>query len=193
MFASRLSSSFSYSFFIFPIHSAFLLCSFPFHILLQYCFVSFAFSYWFILVNQVVGRIVLSLFHKVLFCLNCLILSRCLLCLRSFTNIFGFISSNCVVRLVCSCLFGVFSVRWFPVSFTLLNIFQFLYLSFELNFLSTFYISFQIPWREYLFYLRLVLILQRLTRSFRWRRPLGYVSVVAPERVTNKNANTDIR
>ena len=58
--ASRPSSSSCNSFFILFIHSAFLLCSFHFHILLQNCFVSFA--CWFVLVPT--GRIFFCYFGR---------------------------------------------------------------------------------------------------------------------------------
>ena len=65
----------------------------------------------------------LSLFCYVLFCLYFCTLSRNLLSLPSFDNIFWFISSSCVVRFVCSCRFGVFSLRWPSVRITFLSSF----------------------------------------------------------------------
>ena len=57
------------------------------------------------------------------FCLYYLTLFLYFLSLISFTNIFWFISSSCVVIFVCSCLFGVFSFSWVPVCFTFLSSF----------------------------------------------------------------------
>ena len=41
-----------------------------------------------------------------------------------FAKIFGFISSNCVVRLLCGCLFVVLSPCWVPVCFTFFSNFS---------------------------------------------------------------------
>ena len=45
------------------------------------------------------------LFWHILFCLDCLTLSSCLLSLPSFANIFWFIFSRCDVKLICLFLF----------------------------------------------------------------------------------------
>ena len=66
----------------------------------------------------------LLLFWKAPLCLYCMTLSQYLLSLLSFANIFWFISSNCVIRLVCYCLFGIFSFYWVPVRFTFLSSFD---------------------------------------------------------------------
>ena len=75
---------------------------FLFHISLQNCFASFASGSCLspYIIHLLVGRIFL-IFWNIPFCLECLTLSRYLLDLSYFTNIFWFISSNRIVRLVC--------------------------------------------------------------------------------------------
>ena len=123
-FASGLSSS-SNSFFKSFIHSAFLLCSFLLHILLQNCFASFATDCWFVFAHSppTWWQNFLPLFWKVLFCLYCLTQSWYLLNLSSFTNIFWFIFSSCIVRHVCTSLLGVFSFPLVTVYFNFLSSF----------------------------------------------------------------------
>ena len=69
-------------------------------------FASFASGYWFALVHssQSLSNF-LSLFWNVLFCLYCSTLSRYLLSLLSFVNIFPIISSSCIIRFVRRCFF----------------------------------------------------------------------------------------
>ena len=71
--------------------------------------------------HQPVGRIFFLDFY-VLFYLYWFTLSLYLLSFSFFANIFLFIPSY-VFRLVCSCLFVVFSFRWVPVYFTFLRCF----------------------------------------------------------------------
>ena len=85
--------------------NVFLSFEFLFH--LSLCFI-----YWF------VGIIFSLLFWKVLIYFYFFILSECLLSVPSFANIFWFISSSCIVSLVCCYLFrslySVMSVCIFP-------------------------------------------------------------------------------
>ena len=63
-----------------------------------------------------------SLFWNALFCLYCLTLSRYLLSFPSFTHIFWFISSSCIVRFVC-CLVLVFSSQHILMCFSFISTF----------------------------------------------------------------------
>ena len=111
-------------FFMLFIDSEFLLCHIRFHILLQKCFVSFASVCWLVLVYS--PPTCLKNFHllflKFLFYLYCLTLSRYLLNLPPFTNIFWLISSSSVVRHVSSRFF-VFAFCLVPVCFTFFSSF----------------------------------------------------------------------
>ena len=119
----------------------------------------------------------LSLFSKVQFCLYCLTLSRYFFRL-SFTNIFWFISSNWVVRLVCDCLWGdlfisvsVLSVLSSMAVSRLLSLF--LYLSFYSHFPSGFCILARILLWNANVLRDLVSHLHWWTRSVPWCCPLG--------------------
>ena len=71
----------------------------------------------------------ISLFCNLLFCLHCLTLSSYLLRPPSFANILWFISSSCIVKLVCCFFIPTYSYLVFiPLLFRLLS--QFLYLTF---------------------------------------------------------------
>ena len=147
MFTSGPSLSFSYFFLLF-IHSAFPLCSFLLYILLQdnFLFLPSVVDLSLCTVYQLVDRIFSCYFGMSSFV--CIVWP----CLSTFWVfllflIFWFISSSCIVRLVCGCLFRVCSFHWVPVCFTSLCSFaccQFLYLSFWPHFLSRFCISVQI-------------------------------------------------
>ena len=54
-------------------------------------------------------------------CFVCIAWPWYLLSFSSFSKIFWFISSSCIVRLVCCCLVLVFSFQWFFVSFSFLS------------------------------------------------------------------------
>ena len=64
----------------------------------------------------------LLFFPNILFYLYCLTLSRYLFSLHSFVNIFWFISSSCIIRLVC-CFVLVFSSEHILACYSFLNIF----------------------------------------------------------------------
>ena len=90
---------------------SFLLCSFCSHVFFQNCFASLASDCRFVLVHSlyICWLNFLLFLGKVLFCLHCLTLFWYPLNLLSFAYIFWFISSSCIVRLIC-CLVFVFSL-----------------------------------------------------------------------------------
>ena len=110
--------------------------------------------------HQLVGRILFRFLG--MFCFKCSTLSRHLLSLPSFANIFWLISSSsCDVRVICDCLFGDlfisfgFYAFYLPKQFYLLS--KFLYLCFPIHF---FYFSSD-SFRGCLFYLQLISPLRR--------------------------------
>ena len=105
------------------IYSAFILCSFSSLIWHQNCFVSVAsvdMSLCFL--YQLLSRILFHYFGS--FCVICIgSLSRYLLSLSSFANIFGFISS-CISKFFC-CFVLIFSFRCTFACFSFLSIFAY--------------------------------------------------------------------
>ena len=91
-----------------PVHVSYLLFYFPLYILLRNCFIYYVSIKRIVFVHTppTCMQNFLSLFWNVLFSFYCFILSRYLINFLSFAYIFWFISSSCVVRLVCICILG---------------------------------------------------------------------------------------
>ena len=111
--------------------------------LLQNCVASFASGCWFILMDFLLTlwQNFLSLFWNDLFYLYRLKLFQYLLCLMSIANIFWFISSSCIVRVVCSFVLAFSSwpsVAKFSLHSTLTYCWSFFYQFFQPNFPSIF-------------------------------------------------------
>ena len=161
MLTSGLSSSLCNSFFVLLIHSDFLLYFFCSRILLQNCFVFFASSCWFVLVNYLPTRWsnFLSLFWKILFCF-CLNLSRHLWSLSSFANIF----SSCMVKLVC-CIVSVTSSQDIHLCFSFLSTFagcRSFYTCFSSQISPSCFVFCSSSFREHRYYHCLVSLLHKL-------------------------------
>ena len=94
--------------------------------LFKSCFISNASSCWFVFVHfpPTFWLNFLSLFWKVLlYFLYYLTRSRYLLSVPFSTNIFRFVFTCCVVRIICGCLFGIFSFCWVTLCFIFLSSF----------------------------------------------------------------------
>ena len=108
----------SFQFFFYVINIIFVLIS-----LLQQSFVSFVFSWSYVLFSFASDLPVdfsFVMFWKVLLCLYYLVHACYLLSLCTFANIFWFISSTCLLSLVCNCIFRSFLFQrvlvYFPSS-----------------------------------------------------------------------------
>ena len=122
----------------------------------------------------------LSLLRNVLFCLNCFIPSWYLFSLPSFTSIFWFYSSNCIVVLLVVLFFSfrpnIFQHFSIVLSFLLVVV----------DFLSAFPIEFTIQvfnfwsssFEENRFYHRLISLLHRLFHLIPWCCKLRYVVII---------------
>ena len=106
-------------FFILSIHSGFRLCSFLLHVLIQNCFVSLVFSWWFVFVHLWLNLIV------ILVCPVYLNLYQYFSSFPFFANIFRFLSFCCLVSLVSVCLLESFCFCLVPIHYTLLRSFAY--------------------------------------------------------------------
>ena len=135
---------------------------------------------------QILGWIFFFSYFGSSFLLYCLTISRDLLGLPSFANIFWFLFffflfffSSCIVPLIHGCLWEIFSFHWVCVRFIFLS--SFIWRSFFICPIFIYrprFVSLFNSFGGCLFYHQLALLLHRLTRSVRWCYLAGYISII---------------